>query len=118
MGRGGAAHGRAAVQGGAGQDGTPTGRFAQETIDPPALQGIEDSCGFQGVSEGLTPYRLRGSGPFPFEPSCGVIRGERIDLRFRILQGLISFASSAVRTLPHGERFLSFKTGNSRPFSR
>ena len=26
------------------------------------------ACGFQGVSEGLTLYRLRGSGPFPFEP--------------------------------------------------
>ena len=25
-------------------------------------------CGFQGVSEGLTPYRLRSSGPFPFGP--------------------------------------------------
>ena len=26
------------------------------------------TCGFQGVSEGLIPYRLGGSRPFPFEP--------------------------------------------------
>ena len=39
-----AAHGRAAGQGQAGQDGTLTGRFAQETTDPLAFQGIEDNC--------------------------------------------------------------------------
>ena len=33
-GRGGAAHGGAAVRSGAGQDGTQTGRFAQETTFP------------------------------------------------------------------------------------
>ena len=38
-----AAHGRAAGQGGAGQDRTPTGRFAQETTGPLAPQGIEVS---------------------------------------------------------------------------
>ena len=43
-GRGGAAHGRAAGRSGAGQGGTPTGRFAQEAIDPFAFQGIEDNC--------------------------------------------------------------------------
>ena len=36
--------GGAAGQGGAGQDGTPTGRFDQETTVPVALQGIEDNC--------------------------------------------------------------------------
>ena len=39
-----AAHGEAARQGGAGQNGTPTDRFAQETTVHPALQGIEDNC--------------------------------------------------------------------------
>ena len=43
-GRGGAAHGGAAMRDGAGQDGTSTGRFAQETTDPLALKGIEDNC--------------------------------------------------------------------------
>ena len=46
-----AANGRVAGQGGAGQDGTPTGRFAQETTDPLAPQSIEDNC----------PERLFGS---------------------------------------------------------
>ena len=39
----GAAHGGAAERGGAGQDGTPTGRFAQETTDALAPQTIEDN---------------------------------------------------------------------------
>ena len=39
-----AVHGRAAGQGGAGQDGTPTDWFAQETTVPRALQSIEDNC--------------------------------------------------------------------------
>ena len=43
-GRGGAAHGGAAGPGRAGQDGTPTGRFAQETTVPLARQCIEDTC--------------------------------------------------------------------------
>ena len=30
--------------GGAGQDGTPAGRFARETTDPFAFQGMEDMC--------------------------------------------------------------------------
>ena len=42
-GRGAAAHGEAAGQGGAGQDGTPTDRFAQETTVPAAYRGIEDN---------------------------------------------------------------------------
>ena len=42
-GRGRAAHGGAAGAGGAGQDGTPTGRVAQETTDPLAPQGIGDN---------------------------------------------------------------------------
>ena len=42
--RGGASHGGAAGRGGAGQDGTPTGRFAQETTAPLALQGIGNNC--------------------------------------------------------------------------
>ena len=50
-GGGGAAHGEAAGPGGAGQDGMPAGRFAQETTDPLAYQGIEDNC----------PERLFGS---------------------------------------------------------
>ena len=36
-----AAYGKAAEQSGAGQDGTPTGRFAQETTVPLALQGLQ-----------------------------------------------------------------------------
>ena len=43
-GRAGAAHGGAAGRGGAGQDGPPKGRFAQETTDPLAPQGIGDNC--------------------------------------------------------------------------
>ena len=43
-GRGEAVHGRAAGRGGARKDGKPTGRSAQETIDPLALQSIEDNC--------------------------------------------------------------------------
>ena len=51
-GRGGAANGEAARRGGAGQDGTPTGRFAQEkTVLFVAFQGIVDNC----------PERLFGS---------------------------------------------------------
>ena len=42
-GRGGAAHGGAAGRGGDGQDGTPTGRFAQNTTDPPTLQTIGEN---------------------------------------------------------------------------
>ena len=38
-------HGRVgAGRGGGGLDGTPTGRFAQETTDPFAHQGMEDNC--------------------------------------------------------------------------
>ena len=40
---GGARRGGGAARGGAGQDGTPTGRPAQEKTDPPAPQGIEDN---------------------------------------------------------------------------
>ena len=43
-GRGGAAPGGATGLGWAGQDGTPTGRFAQEATVPVALQGIENNC--------------------------------------------------------------------------
>ena len=39
-----AAHGGAAGRGGAGQNGTPTDRLAQETSDPRNLQGIEHTC--------------------------------------------------------------------------
>ena len=42
-GRVGATHGGAAGRGGAGQDGTPTDRFAQETIVLRTVQGMEDN---------------------------------------------------------------------------
>ena len=44
--RGGATHSEAARRSGAGQDGTPTRRFAQEAGPPVPqdLQGIEDNC--------------------------------------------------------------------------
>ena len=50
-GRGGAAHGGVLGWGEARQDGTPTGRFAQEITDPLAPQGVEETC----------PERLSGS---------------------------------------------------------
>ena len=43
-GRVGAAHGQAAGWGGAGQDGTPTNRFAQGTTVSSTRQGIEHTC--------------------------------------------------------------------------
>ena len=43
-GEGGAVHGGAARRDGAGQDGTSTCRFAQETTNLFALQGMEDTC--------------------------------------------------------------------------
>ena len=36
--------GRAAGQDGAGQDGKPAGRFAQETTQPLAIWGVEHNC--------------------------------------------------------------------------
>ena len=51
-----AAHSGAAGQGGVGQDGTPTGRFDQETTDPVALQGIEDKL--SKLSFGITNERI------------------------------------------------------------
>ena len=38
-----AAHGETAGRGGVGQDGTPTGRFAQETNAPLTIQTIEEN---------------------------------------------------------------------------
>ena len=43
VGRVGAVHSGAAGRGRAGQDGTPTDRFAQETTDPRTLQGIQNT---------------------------------------------------------------------------
>ena len=40
--RGGAAHGEAAGRGEDDQDGTPTGRFAQNTAIPPTIQIMEE----------------------------------------------------------------------------
>ena len=51
LGRGGGWRGGWARRGGAGQDGTPMGRSAQEMTDPLARKGIEDNC----------PERLFGS---------------------------------------------------------
>ena len=53
-GRGGAAHGGAARQNGAGQDMRPKGRSAQETSDPCFLQGV-----FPGRHEHSKSYANR-----------------------------------------------------------